>query len=65
MPKLEAMAAVMLNIHRAIECLLCAPENMIVEFAIIAEAIIKRMSIFNVDLWLRSFSFSFLPFAVR
>jgi uncharacterized protein len=56
MDKLEAIDPAMFNIERDVECLSCAFEKIIKEFAIIAETIIPKIRIFNVDLW--GFSFS-------
>jgi len=50
MAKLEAIDPAMFNIKSDTECLLCASEKIIKEFAIIAEAIIPKIRIFNVDL---------------
>ena len=56
MAKLEAIDPAMFNIKRDVECLSCAFEKIIKEFAIIAEKIIPKIRIFNVNLW--GFSFS-------
>jgi hypothetical protein len=56
MAKLEAIAPVMFNNKSDVKCLLWASEKIIKEFAIIAETIIPKIRIFNVDLW--GFSFS-------
>lgn len=56
MAKLEVIDPAMFSIERDVECLLCAFEKIIKEFAIIAEAINPKIRIFNVDLW--GFSFS-------
>jgi hypothetical protein len=59
MAKLDAMAPVMFNIQRDVECFLCASEKIIMEFAIIAETISPKIRMFNVNLgWLFSFSFT-------
>ena len=49
--KLEAIAPVMFNTQRDVECFLCASEKIIIEFAIIAETIIPKIRIFNASLW--------------
>ena len=56
MAKLEAIDPAMINNESDVECLLSASEKIIIEFAIIAETIIPKIRIFNVDLW--GFSFS-------
>ena len=56
MAKLEAIDPAMINNESNVECLLSASEKIIKEFAIIAETIIPKISIINVDLW--GFSFS-------
>jgi hypothetical protein len=50
MAKLEAIAPVMLSIQIAVEYFLCTSEKIIIEFAIIAETIIPKIRILNVDL---------------
>ena len=45
--KLEAIAPVMFNIQRDVECFLCASEKIIIEFAMSAEIIIPKIRIFN------------------
>jgi hypothetical protein len=56
MAKLVATDPAMFNNESDVECLLSASEKIITEFAIIAETIIPKISIINVDLW--GFSFS-------
>jgi hypothetical protein len=56
MAKVEVIDPAMFNIERDVECLLCAFEKIIKEFAIIAETIIPKIRSLNVDLW--GFSFS-------
>jgi hypothetical protein len=56
MAKLEAIAPVMFNIQRDVECLLWASEKIITEFAVIVEMISPKIRIFNVGLWWFSFS---------
>ena len=56
MAKLEAIDPAMVNNQSDVECLLFASEKIIREFAIIAETIIPKIRIFNVDLW--GFAFS-------
>jgi hypothetical protein len=56
MAKLEAIDPAMVNNESDVKCLLCGSEKIIKEFAIIAETIIPKIRIFNVDLW--GFSFS-------
>jgi hypothetical protein len=51
MAKLVAVAPVIFNIQRAVECFLCAGEKTIIEFAIIAEVVNAKIRIFNVSLW--------------
>ncbi|HEU4824695.1 MAG TPA: hypothetical protein VFS97_14820 [Nitrososphaeraceae archaeon] len=50
MPKPEAIAAVMLRIHRELDSLLSRSEKIIMEFANMAETIIAEIRIFNVNL---------------
>jgi hypothetical protein len=50
MPKLQAIAAVMLRIHRELDCLLSWSEKIIMEFANMAETIIAKTRIFSVNL---------------
>ena len=56
MAKVEVIDPAMFNNQSDVECLLFASEKIITEFAIIAETIIPKIRIFNVDLW--GFSFS-------
>jgi hypothetical protein len=46
----EATAPVMFSIQRDVECFLCVSAARIIEFAIIAETIIPKIRIFNVNL---------------
>ena len=50
MAKLEAIDPAMFNNQSDVECLLFASEKIIKEFAIMAEAIIPKIRIFNADL---------------
>jgi hypothetical protein len=51
--KIEAVAAVMFNVQREIECLLLySSENITITFAMIIAIIIEKIKYFSVNLWL-------------
>jgi hypothetical protein len=50
MPRLEAIAAVIFRVQRDLEYLLCESERIIIEFAIIVEAMIDKTRIFSANL---------------
>jgi hypothetical protein len=50
MPKLEAIAAVIFRVQRAVKYLLSKSEKIIIEFAIIVVTIIDMIRIFSVNL---------------
>ena len=48
--KIEAVAAVMFNVQRETECLLCSSENITITFAMIIDMIIEKIKYFSVNL---------------
>ena len=50
MPKMEAVAAVVINAQRETECLLGSSENITITFAMIIAIIIEKIKYFSVNL---------------
>jgi hypothetical protein len=49
-PNIEAVAAVMFNIQREIECLLCSSEYITITFAMTIAITIEKIKYFSVNL---------------